>query len=299
MRTLPRTACCFLLLIQVNAASSVPFAQSATSSQPTDSESRPVPETAMLEDGTPVKLRVNQTVSSADAHVNDRVEFRAVEDVKVSDFVIIPKGGIAWGTVTMARPKRRLGRGGKLEIVMDSVRLADGERAELRATKDATGGGHVGAMTVGIVAAGVFFFPVAPLFLLVQGKDIKVPNGTEVPTFVKGGYPLDLAKFQKSPAVISNSQEASAAEPGPVTSSKLEEGAQIEVTSIPTGAEIQLDGVFVGNTPSTFGVPAGDHDIAIRKTGFKLWERKTKVTTGKVMITAELSPGKDSTPTPQ
>jgi hypothetical protein len=253
----------------------------------------------MLEDGTPVKLRINQAITSADAHVNDRVEFRAVEDIKVSDFVIIPKGGIAWGTVTMARSKRRLARGGKLEIVMDSVRLADGERAELRATKEATGGGHVGAMTVGIVASGLFFFPAAPLFLLVQGKDIKIPDGAEVPTFVKGSYPLDLAKFQKSPAAISNSQQASAAEPGPAPASKLEEGAQIEVTSIPTGAEIQLDGAFVGNTPSTFGVPAGDHDIAITKSGFKPWERKTKVTTGKVMITAELSPGKDSTPARQ
>lgn len=253
----------------------------------------------MLEDGTPVKLRINQTVSSADAHVNDRVEFRAVQDIKVSDFVVIPKDGIAWGTVTMARPKRRLGRGGKLEIVMDSVRLADGERAELRATKEATGGGHVGAMAVGIVASGLLFFPVAPLFLLVQGKDIKVPNGAEVPTFIKGSYPLDLAKFQKLPPAISNWQEASEATPGAALSPKLEEGAQIEVTSIPTGAEIHLDGAFVGNTPSTFGVPAGDHDISVRKAGFKLWQRKTKVTTGKVMITAELSPGKDSTPTPQ
>src|SRR5258707_11524628 len=64
-----------------------------------------------LEDGTPVKLRISQTVSSADAHLNDRIEFEVFEDIKVTDTLIIPKGGIAWGTVTEAQPKRRMGRG--------------------------------------------------------------------------------------------------------------------------------------------------------------------------------------------
>jgi hypothetical protein len=116
-----------------------------------------------LEDGTPVKLRISQTVSSADAHLNDRVEFEVLEDIRVGDALIIPKGGIAWGTVTEAQPKRRMGRGGKLEIVMDSVRLVDGEKAALRATKEVQGGGHVGAMTAGIVAAGLLFWPRGPV----------------------------------------------------------------------------------------------------------------------------------------
>jgi hypothetical protein len=105
-----------------------------------------------------------QTVPSADAHVNDRVEFEVLEDIKVSDVLVIPKGGIAWATVTEAQPKRRMARGGKLEIVMDSVRLTDGEKAALRATQEAKGGGHTGAMTAGIVATGLIFFPAAPFF---------------------------------------------------------------------------------------------------------------------------------------
>lgn len=115
-----------------------------------------------------------QTVSSADAHVNDRVEFEVLEDIKVSDVLVIPKGGIAWATVTEAQPKRRMARGGKLEIVMDSVRLTDGEKAALRGTQEAKGGGHTGAMTAGIVATGLIFFPAAPFFLFMHGKDITI-----------------------------------------------------------------------------------------------------------------------------
>jgi hypothetical protein len=286
-----RAACCLILTFQLNALQVAGPAPTHANAQ--ESKLQPAPQGPTLEDGTPVKLRISQTVSSADAHVNDRVEFEVLEDIKVLEVVIIPKGGIAWGTVTLAQHKRRMGRGGKLDIVMDSVRLADGERAPLRATKEARGGGHVGAMTIGIVASGLLFFPVAPLFLLVQGKDITIQKGTEVPTFIDGHFQLDLAKFP-APSAIPQSQAAS-----PVSSLSPENqpavDAQIEITSIPTGAEIELDGAFVGNTPSTVSASAGDHDLVVKKNGFKVWERMIKVTGGKIMMTAELAVGSDST----
>jgi hypothetical protein len=35
--------------------------------------------------------------------------------INVADRVLIPKGGLAWGTVTEAQPKRRMARGGKMK----------------------------------------------------------------------------------------------------------------------------------------------------------------------------------------
>ena len=72
-------------------------------------------QSGVLEDGTPVKIRFAQTISSESALLNDRVEFEVLDEIRISDVVVIPKGGIAWGTVTEAQPKRRMGRGGKLE----------------------------------------------------------------------------------------------------------------------------------------------------------------------------------------
>src|SRR5215472_10188820 len=100
-----------------------------------------------LEDGTPVKLRISRTVSSEDAQVGDTVDFEVLEEVKFHDVVLIPRGGIAWATVTEAQSKRRMGRAGKLNINIDNMKLADGEKAPLRAVKDVKGGSHVGAMT--------------------------------------------------------------------------------------------------------------------------------------------------------
>jgi len=187
--------CCLLVTFPTFEVSAAQQKTTPASSEPTQLVACKQP---CLEDGTPLKLRIAQTVSSADAHVNDRVEFEVLEEIRISGVLIVPKGGIALGTVTEAQPKRRMARGGKLEIVMDSVRLADGQKAALRATKGGNGGGHTGAMTAGIVATALVCIVCAPLFLLMHGKDITIPKGTEIPTFVDGNVPLDLAKFQEA-----------------------------------------------------------------------------------------------------
>jgi PEGA domain len=282
MDTLIRGLLCILLLWQSASVSMASPQQEA--SKKVEAGTASFDPKSTLEDGTPVKLRISQTVSSADAHLNDRVEFEVLDDIRVADTLIIPKGGIAWGTVTEAQPKRRMGRGGKLEIVMDSVRLVDGEKAALRATKEVQGGGHVGAMTTGIVVTGLLFFPAAPLFLFMHGKDITIPKGTEVPTFINGNFVLNMAKFkQAAPAQSATETQAS-------------NNAEIAVSSSPPGADIELDGTFVGSTPSTIGVTAGDHTVTLKKSGFTIWERKIKVSGGTIQISADLQ-ASEGTPT--
>ncbi len=235
--------------------------------------SKPAPTGPTLEDGTPLKLRISQTVSSADAHVGQTVDFEVLEEVKVHDVVVVPKGGVAWATVTVAESKKRMGRGGKLDMNIDSVRLVDGEKVALRAVKEGKGGGHVGAMTGAIVATSIVFFPAAPLFLFMHGKDITIPKGTEITAFVSGDVPLDLAKFAPagSPVVAAVAAQET-----------------LEFNSNPAGADIEVDGSFVGTTPSSISVAPGDHAITIRKSGYKAWERKMKTSSGNVKVVAEL-----------
>jgi PEGA domain len=77
--------------------------------------------------------------------------------------------------------------------------------------------------------------------------------------------------------------------PGSVSQAKPSgTDAQLDVTSTPPGADVELDGNFVGDTPSNIGVSPGDHAITITKKGYSLWEKKIKVSSGKVNISAEL-----------
>lgn len=63
---------------------------------------------------------------------------------------------------------------------------------------------------------------------------------------------------------------------------------QISFTSAPDGADIEIDGGFVGNTPSLIETAPGDHVIVIHKKGFSNWERKVKVSGGNINLRAEL-----------
>jgi hypothetical protein len=255
----------------------VPAPKEPSSAQPSTS-APPSVKGFVLEEGTPVKLRINRTVSSADAHQGDTVDFEVLEDVLVQGTLVIPKGGLAFATVTEAQAKRRMARGGKLDINIDYVKLTNGEKAALRAVKEVKGGGHTGAMTGGIVATSLVFFPAAPFFLFMHGKDTSIPKGAEITAYINGDLKLDRAKFQvaESPTV------APPAAPASSTTAKL------QLESTPPGADIELDGSFVGNTPSDVQVPEGEHTITV-KSGFKDWERKLKVTGGSTIhLSAEL-----------
>jgi hypothetical protein len=154
----------------------------------------------ILREGTPVRMRINRTVSSADAHVNDNVDFETLDDVKLGDAVVIPKGSTAIGTVTEAMPKRRMARGGKLNMNIDYVRLASGEKLPLRGIQEVKGGGHTGAMTGAIVATSIVFFPAAPFFLFMHGKDITIPKGHEITVYTNTDY--DPAKGKPIPSTV-------------------------------------------------------------------------------------------------
>ena len=116
----------------------------------------------ILQDGTPIRLRLTRTLSSADCKVGDRIDFEVEDPIILDGVTVIPQGSIAWGTVTDAEHKRRMTRGGKLAIEINEVQLANLQKAKLRATSEAKGGGHTGVMAGAMVGTAVVFWPVAP-----------------------------------------------------------------------------------------------------------------------------------------
>jgi hypothetical protein len=248
------------------------------------------PAVLKIEDGTPVRLRIQRTVSSADARVDDRIDFEVLEEIKLNDVVIVPKGGLAVGTVTQAKPKGRMGRGGKLDVNIDYVRLADGEKAALRGVKNLSGAGKGGAMTAGIVATSLIVWPAAPFFLFMHGKDITIPKGTEITVYTNGDMELDPAKFgvqaaaAAAPAAgattVPSQPSAEPAVPASVASENL---ATVVIKSTPDGADITVDGKYAGNAPSTLRLTPGDHNIFVEKSGYKSWQRTVTLGPGGII----------------
>ena len=188
-----------------------------------------------------------------------------MDEVKLGDTVVVQQGALAWATVTEAEHKKTMGRAGKLDVNIDAAKMANGEKANLRAQKEVKGGGHVGAMTGAMVATSIVFFPAAPLFLFMHGKDVTIPKGTEITAYVNG----DTVYIPPSPPP----QAATKAE-------ATHESAQLDIASTPAGADIEIDGAFEGNTPSVLGVDAGEHTISIKKKGYATWERRSTCPAG-------------------
>jgi PEGA domain-containing protein len=144
--------------------------------------------------------------------------------------------------------------------------LGDGEKAALRAVKDVKGGGHTGAMTGAIVATSIVFFPAAPLFLFMHRKDITIPKGTDITAYVNGDFHLDPAKLTSKQA---NQPPQAAPASGPTAQPPARPAApagelvSAVVKSTPNGADINVDGKYVGGTPSTVHLTPGDQTISI------------------------------------
>jgi hypothetical protein len=56
--------------------------------------------------------------------------------------------------------------------------------------------------------------------------------------------------------------------------------AKLSIASTPDGADIEIDGAFVGNTPSEIELTAGEHVVSVNKAGYAAWQKKLVVNGG-------------------
>lgn len=231
-----------------------------------------------IPDGTRLRVRLDQTISSATAEQGQAVELSITEAVKINDQVVIPDGARVTGTVTMAQEKRHMGRAGKLDFSIDRVRAIDGEWIPIRYTVNkASGGSH--AVSTGVLTAGaaVLFWPAAPAFLLIKGKDVNINKGMVFDAFTDADHVLNSA----GTAVAGGSKpSASFGGAGSV--------ASVAITSSLPGSDIEVDGAFVGSTPTTVSLASGSHQISV-KNGNALWQRSLQVSAGStITVNAQL-----------
>ena len=109
------------------------------------------------------------------------------------------------------------------------------------------------------------------------------------------------ADWAKNAASIRNAEAteaaAAAAKDKPAAAPQLQQVAASNVTKLsvasnPAGADIEIDGGFVGNTPSVVDLTSGDHTVKVSKNGYKVWERKLKANGGNVNLNVELEASK-------
>ena len=132
--------------------------------------------TVKIAEGTEVRLRMLDALSSATAVQGQRFNLELDDDIRVDGVVVIARGSKALGTVVSARKRGFMGKGGELNIMIDYLIVND-ERVRLRASSGREGDDKVGAT----VALTVLF---GPLGLLKRGKNIEINPGLVIPAYV-------------------------------------------------------------------------------------------------------------------
>jgi hypothetical protein len=240
-------------------------------------EQAPASNVVKILDGTVLRLALLDSLSSATNQVDDPVHFEVVEDVKVGEVVAIPEGSTASGHVVEVEPKRLLGRSGKLNFSVDFVKAADGSNVRLRAKSTRKGEEQSGTL-------------LAPLFMIIRGKDVNIPKGTQFNAYVDGDREITLPNSAPAPAAASptaNPAPAAATAPAPAAQAAPEVSAEDLTTAVvksdPPGADVTIDGKYMGSTPSTVRLAPGDHTILLEKAGFKPWQRTMAVNPGGIV----------------
>jgi tRNA pseudouridine-54 N-methylase len=206
-----------------------------------------------LPDGTRIPVRVMQQISSATVKDSDPVNFAVVEDVVVDGQVVIKQGTPVRGVIVDAAAKRRMGRAGRLSYSVNETKAVDRSVVRLRAVQDRQGDSNVTSTAITTTAVAVFVPVAAPFFLLRQGKDIVVPEGTRIDTFVDGDHVIATAVETEQSAAVTTSR-----------ATRLTNADVVALHKAGFGEELIL--AKIAASPTSFSVDSPDL-VALKKAG--------------------------------
>jgi len=284
----------------------------------------------VIPDGTKIRVRLESNLSSETAELGQQVDFAVTQEVRIGDAVVIANGARATGNITLVEARRRFARGGKLDFSIDRVQTVDGNWLDVRyTTQKNRGKGNGLAAGVFAAGLAVVFVPAAPLAALLKGHEAtvvkghiyevfandsllvanavaaSVPMGTRMlpqaaPVYLRqsnGGFAnngglANAVSMTPNPVIVSNVSAINGGQMQPAGGAVAgaEGAATLAVSSNVTGADIEVDGMFVGNTPTSIQLPAGVHNLTVR-SGAAHWTKDIQITSGTVTINANLAGG--------
>lgn len=140
----------------------------------------------VVEEGTEFVAVFADALSSKTSSEGDAVKLKVDEPVIVNGDTVIRSGAVVRGVISEAKGAGFMGRGGKLNMRVETVTLADGQHAKVRAAKS-KGGDEKRGQTIALT---VLF---GPLGLLRRGDDAEIKAGTPVHLFTDEALTISVA----------------------------------------------------------------------------------------------------------
>jgi hypothetical protein len=157
-----------------------------------------------IPEGTKVRVRLDQQLSSETAKEGQLVQLSVADDVKIGDVVAIKSGSVVNGTVVSVVHTRSFARKGKFDFSIDAVIVSDGGKIPLRysqvKTEGATHAVRNGLMTAGFGLVGL---------LTLEGGDAVLFEGATFEVFTDANYTVKpKADVPSGPGAKATAQSA-------------------------------------------------------------------------------------------
>jgi hypothetical protein len=247
--------------------------------------------------GVPIQLKLRNVLTTENVVKGQAIEFDVAEDVVVAGRVVIVKGDPAQGRVVAVRGAgKKNAKDAAVIFRFDSVRSVDSQNVMLRVRADKpkkaeSKGNEIEAneplpgyaeRVIGAEKGTIYTAYVdAPVVVRVSDTPVVPPPiATVAPAQPAQANPPGFAQSTSGGGQITTTAAPSAPGSTVATPGAPQEPATVDFNSNPPGADILIDGVLVGNTPSTQHVNPGRHVIQLRIGGYSSWTRTMMVEPG-------------------
>lgn len=247
--------------------------------------------------GKMVRLKLHDVLTTENVMKGDPIAFDVAEDVVVASHVVIQKGAPASGKVVAVKGAgKRNAKDASVTFEFVSVQSVDNQPVKLRKLPDrrkkteskeneVEANDPLPGYAQRVIGAekGKEYVAYVDVSITVNAPDTPItapPLAAVAPSQPSPAAPQEGAQSSSTgrqmPAAAALPAAASIASTPPAP----EEQALVDFDSKPPGADILIDGVLVGNTPSRLHVDAGHHFIQLRIGGYISWRRETVVEPG-------------------
>jgi len=266
---------------------------------------------ARLAEGTAVRVRLKADLLSSKVTIGTRIDMEVAQPVMLHGAVAIPAGATVWGGVQEVKPGKllridvegmRLPNNQIVKLRCGPQRVAKAYKDELRVESQVSG--DVGAakgtefvayldQDVDVDAGGA---PAAPTPAPVVTPPPAPPQPTPPPPAPSPEPttppPAPAPEVTPAPApVVTPAPPAPppAAVVRPAAPAQPGELVRVECYSDPTHADIIIDNVYHGSTPSILKLAPGSHTIEYRMIGYKPHSQPLDLTPGTGLRTVQMT----------
>ncbi|HEY1928903.1 MAG TPA: hypothetical protein VGG92_15680 [Caulobacteraceae bacterium] len=193
MTIIKRTIASAILLGGCFCLQGAAFAQSAMIGAVPTTTATSAPSKVRIPEGTEVRLRLLEKLSSSTSTEGDTFEVVTDEEIRLPDGTTLPAGYSGRGEVTRAEHNGWLGKSGQLDIRLDYMKVGD-TRVHLRGIKGREGDSNTGNLIAATVLFGVVGFAV-------HGHSVVYPEGTMLTAYVDTDTDISLPGAPSAPPV--------------------------------------------------------------------------------------------------